>query len=239
MLLSIFKSDNIWLSLLSLLIAFPALLFSLSAHEFAHGYAAFKQGDGYAKSMGRLTLNPFKHIDPFGTLMMLLVGFGWAKPVPINPYHFRNGKKSMIIVSVAGVCANFILAILSIFFLALFCKIFEIIPIPSVGKILILNNNETIKLIGIVIYNIFSNLAIINICLAVFNLIPIPPLDGYKIFKEFFIGKISYNFFDNVERYSNFILIIFLIISYNSNFIGIISNGIMDFFFELFMKIFI
>ena len=111
MLLDVLFSDNVMLSLLSVLIALPALLFSLSAHEYAHGFAAYKQGDGFAKSAGRLTLNPFKHIDPIGTLMMLLVGFGWAKPVPIVPGNFRNGRKIMFIVSLAGILTNLILAV--------------------------------------------------------------------------------------------------------------------------------
>jgi len=230
MLLSIFKSDNIWLSLLSLLIAFPALLFSLSAHEFAHGYAAFKQGDGYAKSMGRLTLNPFKHIDPFGTLMMLLVGFGWAKPVPINPYHFRNGKKSMIIVSVASVCANFILAIISTFLFALF-----IVVASEVSFF----NTEAGGMVFNIICDLFGFLSMINISLALFNLIPIPPLDGYKIFKEIFNGKINYNFFVNFERYSNLIFMAFLIININFDFVSNLSGEIFYFLFELFIKLFI
>ena len=225
MLLDILFSDNIWLSLLSLIIVFPALLFSLSAHEFAHGFAAFKQGDNFAKSTGRLTLNPLKHLDPIGTLMMLLVGFGWAKPVPIVPSNFRNGRKSMLIVSFAGVFTNLILATVSMFLLYFF------------QFVIFSQNNFFFTEIGLaiwdVVYYILYYLVFINLNLAVFNLIPIPPLDGYKIFKEFLGGKVSYNFFMNMERYATVILLVFLVIS---NRIGIIS-GVSDFLFGLMQKV--
>ena len=121
MLLDIFlSSGNIFVKLLTFLVLFPALLFALTCHEYAHGYAAYTQGDFYAKSMGRLSLNPFKHLDPLGTLCMLIFGFGWAKPVPIVPSNFKNGRKSLLLVAVAGVFANFLLAVLSIFFLDFF-----------------------------------------------------------------------------------------------------------------------
>ncbi len=231
MLLSIFNSDNFWLSLLALLIAFPALLFSLSVHEFAHGYAAYKQGDGYAKCAGRLTLNPFKHLDLVGTLMMLLVGFGWAKPVPINPYSFRNGKKSMLIVSLAGIFANIVLAIISTIILCLFVAVIA----PHIAFF------YTIKGFNIYIFvcDIISFIALVNLNLAIFNLIPIPPLDGYKVFRELFAGKISYNFFDNVERYSNIIMMAFLLLNINFGFIGNASYKIFSAFSNLILNLFV
>ena len=225
MLLDILFSDNIWLSLLSLIIVFPALLFSLSAHEFAHGFAAYKQGDNFAKNTGRLTLNPLKHLDPIGTLMMLLVGFGWAKPVPIVPSNFKNGRKSMLIVSFAGVFTNLILATVSMFLLYFF------------QFVIFAQNNFFFTEIGIaiwdVVYYVLYLLVFINLNLAVFNLIPIPPLDGYKIFKEFLGGRVSYNFFMNMERYATVILLVFLVVS---NRVGIIS-GVSDFLFGLMQKV--
>ncbi|MBE7091607.1 MAG: site-2 protease family protein [Clostridiales bacterium] len=226
MLLDIFTADNKIFAILSFLIAFPALLFSLSIHEYAHGLAAYKQGDGFAKLSGRLTLNPFKHIDPIGTLAMLLIGFGWAKPVPVVPNNFKNGKKSMLIVSFAGVIANLILATFS-FFLLFF---FQYIITPN---ILWFQASETGVLVYFVIYYVFYYLIILNINLAVFNLMPIPPLDGYKIFKEFFIGRINYNFFSNIERYSTYVLLAFLLVG---NRIGIIP-AISGFIFELMYKV--
>lgn len=225
MLLDLFRSNNIMLDILSILVAFPALLFSLSIHEFAHGFAAYKQGDGFAKSTGRLTLNPFKHLDPVGTLMMLLVGFGWAKPVPIVPGNFKNGRKSMFIVSFAGVFANLLLAVLASFLLYFFIYI--------IGPNVTFFETETGVKIYFVVYMIFMYLVSINLNLAVFNLIPIPPLDGYKIFKEIFIGKISYNFFLKIERYATMILLIFLLLS---NRIGIIG-GVSNFLFSLIERV--
>ncbi len=225
MLLDVLFSDNVMLSLLSVLIALPALLFSLSAHEYAHGFAAYKQGDGFAKSAGRLTLNPFKHIDPIGTLMMLLVGFGWAKPVPIVPGNFRNGRKSMFIVSFAGILTNLILAVISMFLIYFF--VYIIAPASSFFL-----TDIGIK-IHSVVYMVLYYMVFINLNLAVFNLIPISPLDGYKIFKEIFIGKINYSFFLNMERHSTIILLVFLVVS---NRIGLISM-VSDFLFMLMTKV--
>ena len=220
MLVDIITAENKMLALVAFLFAFPVLLFSLSAHEYAHGFAAYKQGDGYAKSTGRLTLNPFKHLDPIGTLMMLLIGFGWAKPVPIVPGNFRNGRKSMVIVSIAGIIANIIIATI-----AMFCSYFFIkIIIPNFAFF----DTETGGLIAFTISIFFNFLIKINVCLAIFNLVPIPPLDGYKLFKEIFIGKISYTFFQNIERYSNIILIAFLILSNRIGLISIASNFLIE-----------
>lgn len=232
MLLNLFTTDNIMLELLSILIALPALLFSLSAHEWAHGFAAYKQGDGFAKASGRLTLNPFKHIDPLGTLLMLLVGFGWAKPVPVVPSNFKNGRKSMVIVSIAGVLTNLVLATVSMFLLFFI----QYIVFPNFP---VLYSSENGFVFCGVILQVFSYLVILNINLAVFNLVPIPPLDGYKLFKEIFIGKISYTFFTNVERYSNMILLIFLIFSDRIGLIGFISSFIYDLMIKVMNLIFI
>lgn len=214
MLIDIFTAENIWLAFLSVLIAFPALLFSLSLHEFAHGYAAYTQGDSYAKSTGRLTLNPFKHLDPIGTLAMLIVGFGWAKPVPVVPSNFRNGRKSMLIVAFAGIFANLVLATIAYFLMYFFQYIIA-------DKVAWFFASDTGFMCYTVIYLILYSLVNLNIALAVFNLMPIPPLDGYNIFKELFIGRIHYRFFVNVERYSTFILVAFLVLGDR---IGIISS---------------
>ncbi len=204
-------TSNIWMSLLSLLIAFPVLLFSLSAHEFAHGFAAYKQGDGYAKMLGRLTLNPFKHLDPIGTLAMLIIGYGWAKPVPVNPGNFKNGNKSLLIVSAAGIIANLLLA-----FIAVFLQNFVLYIIPN------------IPIVSMVLYNVLLYLAIINLNLAVFNFVPIPPFDGYRIFKALFEGKLSYTFFANAERYSTVICLIFILICNRTGLISTVSGALFD-----------
>lgn len=211
MIWDLFYSENIYADLLALLISIPALLFSLSCHEYAHGFAAYKQGDHMAKSLGRLTLNPFKHIDPIGALAMLLVGFGWAKPVPVNPSNFRNGKKSMLIVSLAGVITNMFLALV-----AAFLWFFISYVIPQVWV-----SSETMFFIYEILSQIFGYLIALNCALAIFNLMPVPPLDGYNVVKTLVANHKNMNFFWNVERYQTYILIGFLIIS---NRLGIIDG---------------
>ncbi len=223
--------ENVFQNLLSFLLLLPLLLISLSIHEYAHGYAAFKQGDGYAKSMGRLSFNPIKHIDPMGLLCMIFVGFGWAKPVPVVPSNFRNGRKSMIIVASAGIIANLILA-----FIATFLYNFVYYVVYAQLALSVVGETVVFSLITALFY-----LARCNITLAVFNFMPIPPLDGYNIFKEIFIGKISYKAFADYERFSRMIMIIFLLVSYRVGIISFVSDGIfkgmnylMDFIFIAF-----
>lgn len=211
MIWNLFNSQNIYADLLALLIAFPALLFSLSCHEYAHGFAAFKQGDHMAKSLGRLTLNPFKHIDPIGLLAMLFLGFGWAKPVPINPSSFKNGKKSMVIVSLAGIITNMFLALVAAFLIYFISYV-----IPQVWL-----SSEFMFFIYGILSQILGYLVMLNCALAVFNLMPVPPLDGYNVIKTFVANHKNMNFFWNVERYQTYVLIGFLLIS---NRVGIIEG---------------
>ncbi len=141
------------------LLAIP-LLYSIIIHELAHGWVAYRMGDPTAKMMGRLSLNPLKHLDPIGTLMLFIFGFGWAKPVPINLSYLRNMRKGLILVSAAGIIANTAFAFLAFLLADL------------------LNPRGSFKLL-------LYYLAQINIILASFNLIPIPPLDGSKILMGF------------------------------------------------------
>ena len=140
------------------------LLYSVIFHEVAHGWVAYKMGDETAKWLGRLTLNPVKHIDPIGSLMLLVVGFGWAKPVPVNLENIPapQRRKGLILVSAAGATANIIIAFCALLVWRLMS------PAP-----------------GSMMYNVLYLLANINILLAAFNLIPIPPLDGSKILMGF------------------------------------------------------
>jgi Zn-dependent protease len=140
------------------------LLYSVILHEVAHGWVASKMGDDTARWLGRLTLNPLKHLDPIGSLMLLVVGFGWARPVPVNIENIpaSERRKGLILVSAAGVTANIIIA----FFALLLWRLLD--PLP-----------------GGMVYNVLYLLSYINILLAAFNLIPIPPLDGSKILMGF------------------------------------------------------
>lgn len=154
-------------TILGFLIIAPPILFALTVHEYAHGWVALKFGDPTAKMAGRLTLNPLSHLDPIGTIMLFLIHLGWAKPVPVNPYYFRNPRKDMMWVSLAGPGAN----ILTALGFGLVIRFLNFFPInPDLGS----------PLSGIIIQMIVFGL-IINLVLAFFNLIPIPPLDGSKI----------------------------------------------------------
>lgn len=151
-----------------LLISVFTLLPALSLHEFAHGYAAYKCGDPTAKSMGRLSLNPFAHLDPMGTLMLLIAGFGWAKPVPINSSYFKKPRRDIALVSLAGPLMNFLLAAAGIMFLSL------------TANIAVYTGHADSNIALIIIY-IFKSFALMNLGLGLFNLIPLPPLDGSNI----------------------------------------------------------
>ncbi len=164
------------------LVAVP-LLYSVIIHEVAHGWVAYRMGDPTAKWLGRLSLNPLKHLDPIGTLMLFLVGFGWAKPVPININNIQDRRKGLVFVSSAGIAANILLAFLSLLF-------FHFLSLPSSG------------IPAILVYYLVQ----INITLAALNLIPIPPLDGSKILMGIAPGRIAY-LLAQLEPYGFFIII--------------------------------
>jgi Zn-dependent protease len=177
------------------LVAIP-LLFSVIIHEVAHGWVAYRMGDPTAKWAGRLTLNPLKHLDPIGTLMLFLAGFGWAKPVPVNFNNISNRRKGLIFVSSAGIVANILLA----FFSLLFVRLFSASP-SGIAVILV--------------YYVVQ----INITLAALNLIPIPPLDGSKILMGF-VSKRTQYFLLSLEPYGFFIIIGFLFLGILDPLIG-------------------
>ncbi len=167
------------------LVAIP-LLFSVIIHEVAHGWVAYKMGDPTAKWSGRLTLNPLKHLDPIGTLMLFIAGFGWAKPVPVNFNNISNKRKGLIFVSSAGILANILFAFSALLFIRLFSG-------SSSGSAFIL------------IYYVVQ----INLTLAALNLIPIPPLDGSKILMGIVSHRSRY-FLARLEPYGFFIIVGFL-----------------------------
>ena len=175
-------------------------LYSVVIHEVAHGWVANRMGDPTAKLLGRLSLNPLKHIDPIGTLMLFLVGFGWAKPVPINMNNIADRRKGLIFVSSAGVLANILLAF----------------GILLVYRFLSLPSTETLVKIVKYTFNI-------NITLAALNLIPIPPLDGSKILMGFASRNTQY-FLARIEPYGFFILIALLYMGRLDDFIGFIGG---------------
>ncbi len=163
----------------------PGLFTAIIFHELAHGYTAYLLGDNTAKDSGRLTLNPFKHMDLTGFICMLIFKFGWAKPVPINPFNFKNRKRDTILVSLAGPLSNFIIAII-------------------LGLILSFNKITNPILFKILIITLWY-----NIMLGVFNLLPFPPLDGSKIVASLLPQKLEYYFY-KYEKYMYVILIILI-----------------------------
>jgi len=167
------------------LIAIP-LLYAIIFHELAHGWVAYKMGDPTAKSQGRLSLNPLKHLDPMGTAMLFIFGFGWARPVPVNFSNLRDRRKGMILVSSAGIITNILMAFAALFIIQFFSL-------------------QTSGMLGVMLYYF----AQINIILAAFNLIPIPPLDGSKVLMGFASPKIQASLL-RFERYGFIIVIVLL-----------------------------
>ncbi|MBQ9566066.1 MAG: site-2 protease family protein [Synergistaceae bacterium] len=174
-----------------LLLSIPALLWALSFHEFCHGLAAKWAGDPTAERYGRLSLNPLAHFDLVGTLMLLFVGFGWAKPVPINARYFRHPKRDLIIVSLAGVAGNILTAIVTVLFFRL-C------------------GEWWYSLTGRAGLTVIIQMVNINMGLAAFNLIPIPPLDGSRVLEAFLPFKyLRYYYW--MEQRGTIILLILLL----------------------------
>ena len=195
-------------SLKNILIIIPALLSAITVHEFGHAFMARKYGDETSK--GRITLNPFKHIDLIGLLSLFVCGIGWGKPVEIDPNNFKKNKipvdRIEAIVSLAGPSANFITAIL----LAIILKLFIVLGIIGLTT-------------NYLLFQIISQAMIINIGMAVFNLIPIPPLDGYKIVKPY-IGQDLVNKVSENETIITTTFIIIILISNGSFMTGIVYN---------------
>lgn len=185
----------------------PVILLSLSLHELAHGYIAYRRGDGTAKAFGRLTLNPIKHLDVLGALFMFLFGFGWAKPVPVNTRNLRNPKRDIAFVSLAGPVSNLILAFI---FAGIYMLMWKIDPVSAVNGL----NFYKVTAVGVV--TIFSLLGLIlNVGLALFNLIPIPPLDGSNILLSLLPQRMAVKYVE-LRHYVRFVYLGILIISWVS-----------------------
>jgi len=204
-----------------LLIQIPILLLTLTIHEFSHGYVAYLLGDDTAKRAGRLTLNPISHIDPVGLLMLFIVHIGWAKPVPVNPYNFKNQKRDMAITAAAGPASNFVMAII-------LSVVFNLLKATSPD---ILYSGSVIAqfFTGMLVYAILINLA-----LGIFNLIPIPPMDGSKILGGFLSDEAYYKYTAQEQRGAQLLMIIFAA-SYllNLNLIGSIIMPPLNFLLNL------
>ncbi len=176
----------------------PPILFALTIHEFAHGYVALTLGDPTAKAEGRLTLNPLKHLDPIGTIAFFLVNFGWARPVPVNPYYFKNPRKDMLWVALAGPVTNMGVAIISAVLIKLVILLASFFPAAASMTLLYPLKEMLVASVWI------------NIVLCVFNFIPIPPLDGSRILAGILPPHLAQSF-ESMERYGFLILILLML----------------------------
>jgi len=174
-------------SLERLIAGIIALLVGLTFHEFSHALLADQLGDRRPRAMGRLTLNPIPHIDPIGGLMLLVAGFGWAKPVMVNPYALRNGPRGMAVVAAAGPIANIVVAVA-------FAVVFRVL--------------DTAGLEGGFLVGLVANVVLLNVLLALFNFIPIPPLDGYNVALAFLPPRTAMTF----QRYAPYGILVLLVL---------------------------
>ena len=198
-----------------IILLIPALVFSLSFHEFAHAWMAYRLGDNTAARLGRLTLNPISHLDPIGLLALLLMGFGWAKPVPVDPRYLENPKKDMVKVAAAGPISNIILAVVAALALRLLFS-----------TDLLTDNIKTFLIIFMQI----------NITLAVFNLLPVSPLDGSQILTPFLEKHFSFDLVWKMQVYGPrvlFFIIIFSMVT-DIHIFSFIINPIFNFFIYIF-----
>ena len=186
------------------------VFFCTPLHELSHAWAAYKLGDTTAKNDGRLTFNPIKHIDPIGMIMILLFGFGYAKPVPVNIARLKNPKRDMALVSIAGPASNLVLAFI-FNFLAYTVAYFS-------------GDSGIVELI----YSFFFYAAYINIVLAAFNILPIPPLDGSKVLAAV-LPKNAYYKYMRYERYAMIILLVILVTGILDSILGVVADALMSF----------
>ena len=228
--MTLFSSE--W-ALLGFVLSIPGILVAITFHEFAHAFAADKLGDDTPRRQGRLNLNPFKHLDLFGTIMLVFAGFGWGKPVEINPRNFNRNmslSKAEAIVAAAGPLMNFLLAIV---FEIVLCLIIKFAPGVNVIGGVIYSSGQAIGLT----LNIIQSIVAINIGLGVFNLIPLPPLDGSKIL----CGFLPYNAKNWMDSHSQIFEIVFIalwIVGILSLIVEpiilIINNGLTNLFLQMF-----
>lgn len=199
--------------LISFLYTLPALLFCLSVHEFAHAYTAYKLGDRTQKAMGRLTLNPFSHIDIAGFICIALFGFGWGKPVMIDDRNFKNKAAGNALTAFTGPCSNIIMAIL--FTIILKILLITGVILPTINSV-----------VGSIILNMLILTIQFNVVFAIFNLIPIPPFDGSRIL-YFFLPAKGREYMYKIEQYSFIIVLVILVTGIGSKLVSPIVNFVL------------
>ena len=193
----------------NILIGIPVTLIALSVHEFAHGFVSDKLGDPTPRQQGRLTLNPLAHLDLIGTILMILTGFGWAKPVQVNPRYYKNQKVGMAVTAAAGPLSNLIMAFLAMFLYAVFLV---------VNIKFNLGWYSAVSTVG----SILTFFAFRNLCFMVFNFIPIPPLDGAKVLGIIVPNRIYFT----IMQYEQYAMILIMVLSVTGALGGIIGTGV-------------
>lgn len=194
----------------NLIYSIPAVLIAIVLHEWAHGFISYKLGDPSPKAEGRLSLNPLKHLDPVGTLCLLFFRFGWAKPVQVNPNYYKDRKMGMMWTALAGPIMNFIISFMTILIVIIILKLFP---------------NFILTDLGYYVYNVLLVTSFLSISLGVFNLIPIPPLDGSKILFAI-LPEDMYFAYMKYERYGMILLVILLYSGVFSMILSPLTTGI-------------
>ena len=208
--------------LVSLLLSLPIVFLALSLHETAHGWIACKLGDPTAKSLGRLTLNPIKHLDPIGFLCMLLFGFGWAKPVPVNTRYFKKPKRDMALTALAGPVSNLLLALFFAILLRVAYELVPYLPIHTEFAYLCWYWSVQFLLLGVTL----------NVSLAVFNLIPVPPFDGSRIFLTLLPTKLYFKIM-RYEQYLYMALLLLLVLGVLDRPLDFVTNKFLELIFMI------
>jgi len=215
-----FLSRFLFYSIQDLPYVIISLIIAFTVHEFSHAYFANKFGDPTAKNQGRLTLNPAAHLDPFGTIMILLIGVGWAKPVPVNAFHFKNKRLAGIVVSVAGPLSNLLVATIA---MAIWFALQRLGIINNIGT-----TNYTLYT---VLLQLFNMLIYLNLILFIFNLLPIPPLDGYRIIEDLVPRDLRPKLIQ-WEAYGSFVFMLMLFTPLDKYVFGPIFNTIYPVVFQ-------
>lgn len=193
----------------SIIINIPITLIALTGHEFAHGLVSSKLGDPTPEREGRLTLNPIAHLDLVGTLLMILTGFGWAKPVHVDPRYYKNQKRGMALTAIAGPLANLIMAFAAMLIYAVVFVIFCKFDMGNANTLAIIDSFAQI-------------FAIRNLCFMVFNIIPIPPLDGSKVLGMFLPNRTYYK----MLQYERYFMLLIMALSLSGAFGSVIGTGV-------------